>query len=117
MLTLLNGCKRLQVEPIIEKNNLGLVHHIIIYGCYGDNVDMEHLFSAKRTGHECYSANMPSDMHKCRAPVAVWAIGGGVRFDISMFPSHNFSLKLSDWLISFGASKVLTLKTIFHCLQ
>ena len=37
------------MEPLIQKENLGIVHHIIIYGCY-DDLDRDHYFRDNNTG-------------------------------------------------------------------
>ena len=66
------------MEPLIQKENLGIVHHIIIYGCY-DNLDRDHYFRDNNTGFDCYEGNMPRDLDVCRSPVVTWAIGGEVR--------------------------------------
>ena len=67
----------MQVEPLIQKENLGIVHHILVYGCF-DNIDREHYFTSNKTGYDCFEGNMPRDMDACRAPINAWAIGGDV---------------------------------------
>jgi len=66
----------IKVEPLIQEENLGIVHHIIIYGCF-DGKDRDHYFKKQQTGYDCYEGNMPDDLEKCRSPVVTWAIGGG----------------------------------------
>lgn len=67
----------IKVEPLIQKENLGIVHHIIVYGCY-DKKDRDHYFANNNTGFDCYNGNMPQDINVCRSPIITWAIGGGV---------------------------------------
>ena len=72
----------LQVEPLIEKANLGLVHHVVLFGCY-DDVDREHHFNKSETGFDCYdNPNMPPDMAGCRTSIFAWGIGGGVSTEV-----------------------------------
>ena len=66
------------MEPLIEKANLGLVHHVVLYGCY-DDVDREHHFKKNSTGFDCFNnPNMPPDARSCRTTIFAWGIGGGV---------------------------------------
>ena len=69
------------MEPIIQPGNEGLVHHIIVYGCYGD-VDLSEL----GRGHLCGSASMPT-VSACTALMLGWAIGG----EVSITPSIAIS--------------------------
>ncbi|XP_077979621.1 DBH-like monooxygenase protein 1 [Glandiceps talaboti] len=60
-------------EPIIQPGNEALVHHILVYQCYGSfNESAYHGYS-----EECYTPNMPEDLRSCFAVVISWAIGGG----------------------------------------
>ena len=63
---------------MIQKENLGLVHHMTLFGCY-DSLDREHQFNANKTGFDCSSdANMPGDLQSCKTLISGWAVGGGV---------------------------------------
>ena len=67
-----------QVEPLIEKANLGLVHHVVLYGCY-DDVDREHHFNKNKTSFNCLDRpNMPPDVERCKTSIFAWGVGGGV---------------------------------------
>lgn len=78
---------------MIAKESLGVVHHMILYGCYGvSKSSTEALFKQGNTGHECYRSNMPRDLRKCFVPVAVWAVGGGVRIAMLSFVLTNLQL-------------------------
>ena len=79
-----------QVEPLIEKANLGLVHHVVLYGCY-DDVDREHYFKKNKTGFDCINtANMPPDVNSCRTSIFAWGVGGGVSIShLTMFIIDN----------------------------
>ncbi|XP_067933220.1 DBH-like monooxygenase protein 1 homolog [Watersipora subatra] len=69
----------IKVKPLIQEENLGLVHHIILYGCH-DSISREKYFEQNNTGFDCYNANMPNDIDVCRAPINIWAVGGGTTF-------------------------------------
>ena len=63
---------------MIAQENQGLVHHILLYGCY-DNINREHHFKNNRTAFDCYgNRNMPSDLQQCKAIILGWGLGGGV---------------------------------------
>ncbi|KAK6195952.1 hypothetical protein SNE40_001271 [Patella caerulea] len=60
-------------EPILQKGNEGVVHHILVYHCppskqYDDKfINME---------YECYE-HAPRELNECRAIMLAWAVGGG----------------------------------------
>ncbi|XP_067933312.1 dopamine beta-hydroxylase-like [Watersipora subatra] len=67
----------IKVDPLIEEENKGLVHHVVIYACY-DAVDREHYFDGNNTSFDCLvQANMPPDVYSCKTPITVWGVGGG----------------------------------------
>ncbi|CAI9727121.1 DBH-like monooxygenase protein 1 [Octopus vulgaris] len=59
-------------SPYIQEGNEAFVHHIIVYGCYGN--------TSKGNNNEhdgkCYSKNMPIDWNNCIEVVFGWAVGG-----------------------------------------
>ncbi len=71
----------IEIAPIVEKKDKGVVHHMVLYACQ-DNFDETHL----NASGECYHPNMPDSVRQCvgRAAVYAWAIGG-VNFK---FPDH-----------------------------
>ena len=84
----------LQVEPVIQKENLGIVHHVVVYGCY-DTVDREHYFEKNQTGYGCLNtANMPKDLNRCRTAIFAWGVGGGVSISLRHSIAKSKILKL-----------------------
>jgi len=72
----------IEVEPIIENKDRGVVHHIIIYVCK-DSFNETHL----NVSGSCYeNRNMPPSIEECArsSPMIGWAVGG-VNFK---FPDH-----------------------------
>ncbi|KAG8444564.1 hypothetical protein GDO86_009648, partial [Hymenochirus boettgeri] len=71
----------IKIEPLIQKGNENLVHHIVLYECAKDCND-----TVLDYGHECYHPNMPDAFHTCEMVVFAWAVGGEVgTFTLSMF--------------------------------
>ena len=62
----------MQFEPVIQPGHEGLVHHIILYACYGEMGDHNH-----GRAWDCIWDIMPNQQ-KCSAAMLVWAIGGNV---------------------------------------
>nr|XP_006815112.1 PREDICTED: DBH-like monooxygenase protein 1 homolog [Saccoglossus kowalevskii] len=72
----LNGKHHIiKYEPIVQPGNEALVHHILVYMCYGDLNDTHHGIEG-----ECYSPNMPPELYECGTTIMAWAIGGGPFF-------------------------------------
>ena len=61
------------MSPVIEKANLGVVHHILMYTC--------HLPVEEAQVHRCYTPNMPDSAWSCYSLTFGWGIGGEVRID------------------------------------
>ena len=60
-----------QFEPVIQPGNEGLVHHMLLYACYGEiNDDTSEAW-------DCFNNIMP-DQNKCYTTMFVWAVGGSV---------------------------------------
>jgi len=69
-----------EVEPIIEKKDRGVVHHMVLYVCK-DSFNETHL---NITG-SCYAnRNMPPSIRECAgsSPMYAWAVGGVVSSEI-----------------------------------
>jgi len=62
------------VDPIITPGNEGLVHHILVYACWG--VADEHLRGNNKTEGVCFGEEMPEFFGSCRSVFVAWAIGG-----------------------------------------
>ena len=68
----------LKIVPLIQEENEGFVHHMVMYECFGNFTEKDF-----DEGVSCTSrANMP--YQKCRryAMVAAWAIGGQVKYSL-----------------------------------
>lgn len=62
-----------QYEPLVEKGNRGLVHHMILYECASTLPILgQH---ARLAGAPCYGATMPREWDSCMQPVVAWARG------------------------------------------
>lgn len=81
----------IQVEPVIQAGNEGVVHHMILYQCDHEN------FPQSNLSYEGVldSPDMPPAVEKCAGPstIAAWAIGGK-SFN---YPEHvGFSIGTND---------------------
>ena len=61
-----------QVEPIITPGNEGIVHHMLIYSCWG--LTNEHIVNNERTEGRCTTAEMPEFYDNCRHSYHAWAV-------------------------------------------
>ena len=72
----------IQIDPVIQEENSGVVHHMLLYACPEQLVNLSHV----GTGSDCsdMTENMPGV--DCRGGVTfyAWAIGGGNYY----FPEH-----------------------------
>ena len=66
----------LQAEILITPGNEGVVHHAVLYSCWGK--DMEHLRGSDKQNGVCYSAEMPEYAESCKTVTFAWAVGGSV---------------------------------------
>ena len=61
-------------EPVIKEENIAVVHHILLYGCYGDIPEDAHTHE-----WDCADDQMPdnynSGSYHCEATLFAWAIG------------------------------------------
>ena len=67
-------CLLFQIDPIIQKGNEGIVHHMLLYECDDD-------FPRSNLSYEGMgSPDMPPAVRQCVGPsiIAGWAIGGQV---------------------------------------
>lgn len=72
----------LQFVPLLNDDTKRLVHHMILYECYGGPATMEQYVTLK--GAQCYGQGMPDDWNKCVSPVVTWAMGSDGQF----LPDH-----------------------------
>ncbi|XP_029345132.1 MOXD1 homolog 1 [Acyrthosiphon pisum] len=68
--------------PLLNDDTKRLVHHMILYECYGGPATMEQYVTLK--GAQCYGQGMPDDWNKCVSPVVTWAMGSDGQF----LPDH-----------------------------
>ncbi len=59
------------MSPVIERANLGVVHHMLVYRC--------DLPVQESPAHFCYTPNMPENATSCSSLTFAWGIGGEVR--------------------------------------
>ncbi|KAL9974725.1 hypothetical protein ACROYT_G011804 [Oculina patagonica] len=71
----------IKIEPMIQKGNEGVVHHMILYKCRDD-------FPRSNLSYQGFlrSPDMPPDVEECAGPSAIagWAVGGTSFY----FPEH-----------------------------
>lgn len=60
-------------RPVLEKNSLPPVHHMVLYECAEDPDDYAWNEWSKGDGY--YGPNKPSEWAICATPVAAWAMG------------------------------------------
>ena len=65
----------IQIDPLVQEDNIGIVHHMVLYACPDSRVNISHV--GKGSNCDDMSQNMPGV--NCRAGVVfyAWAIGGG----------------------------------------
>jgi len=68
--------------PLLNDDTKRLIHHMILYECYGGPSTMEQYVTLK--GAQCYGQGMPDDWNKCVSPVVTWAMGSDGQF----LPDH-----------------------------
>lgn len=66
------------VEPLVTPGNEGIVHHIVIYACWG--VENEHIVGNNKTEGVCFTDAMPEFFGSCRSVFYAWAIGGSTYY-------------------------------------
>ncbi|KAK0078076.1 hypothetical protein PV325_003063 [Microctonus aethiopoides] len=60
-------------EPLVDKENEALVHHMILYECASTSPILgQH---ARIVGAPCYSGTMPREWDSCIQPIVAWARG------------------------------------------
>ncbi|XP_057320432.1 MOXD1 homolog 1-like [Microplitis mediator] len=60
-------------EPLVEKGNEALVHHMILYECASTSPMLKQ--HARIVGTACYSPTMPREWDSCIQPIVTWARG------------------------------------------
>ncbi|XP_063985800.1 MOXD1 homolog 1 [Diachasmimorpha longicaudata] len=60
-------------EPLVEKGNEGLVHHMILYECASTSPQLGK--DSKISGSYCYDPTMPREWETCIQPIVAWARG------------------------------------------
>ncbi|XP_050737020.1 DBH-like monooxygenase protein 1 [Eriocheir sinensis] len=68
-----NGTHIIGFEPLISKDNLAYVHHMILYTCIGSPSRLHRW--AQHDGVQCYASNMPPSWYSCRTVYIAWAVG------------------------------------------
>lgn len=68
----------INIEPVIQQNNLDLVHHIVVYACYGEEMRNS---SFHHESFECYdfqnrTKKQNTILRKCIEGIFIWAVGG-----------------------------------------
>ncbi|KAF6023519.1 moxd1 [Bugula neritina] len=71
------------IEPMITEGNEALVHHILLFACWG--VDKEHLRNNNKTKGVCNTPEMPEFASSCFNMEYAWAIGGSKFY----WPAHT----------------------------
>ena len=67
----------LQFEPYVTPGNEGIVHHLLVYECYGNFSNA----TLHGSGFDCHETpNMPLGHCYGYSVVAAWAVGGTVRY-------------------------------------
>lgn len=59
-----------KVEPLIRKETMGVVHHIVAYLCHGH-------MQTQDEGNVCWEGNMPENATACDTILYGWAVGQG----------------------------------------
>ncbi|XP_067938987.1 DBH-like monooxygenase protein 1 [Watersipora subatra] len=65
----------ISIEPLISAGNEGVVHHILLFACYG--VSDELIRNNSKTEGVCGTAEMPEFSDNCSTTIHGWAVGGG----------------------------------------
>ncbi|XP_050717468.1 DBH-like monooxygenase protein 1 isoform X2 [Eriocheir sinensis] len=68
-----NGAHIIGFEPLISKDNLAYVHHILLYTCIGSPSHLDKW--AQHDGVQCYTSNMPPSWYSCKTTYIAWAVG------------------------------------------
>ncbi|XP_064097931.1 MOXD1 homolog 1-like isoform X2 [Macrobrachium nipponense] len=69
--------------PLVQKENIEHVHHIVFYECHlPESEDMDEWLEVD--GVQCYSKNMPPSWKYCKVPLLAWAVGS----EGEMYPEH-----------------------------
>ncbi|RZF37938.1 hypothetical protein LSTR_LSTR005438 [Laodelphax striatellus] len=112
-----NGMQRTQLlknfEPIIQKGNEPLVHHIEVFHCVADPEEKIPLYSGP-----CTATNRPQATQVCKKVIAAWAMGatpftypreaglpiGGLDFNrfVMLEVHYNNQNMKDDWVDSSG---------------
>ncbi|KAJ0174720.1 hypothetical protein K1T71_009828 [Dendrolimus kikuchii] len=64
--------------PVLEKNSLSPVHHMVLYECTED--EDKHLWNSWAEGEGFFGPNRPSALATCATPIAAWAMGSKGEF-------------------------------------
>ena len=64
----------IQIDPLIQEENIGIVHHMLLYACPEALIDPDYV----GTGSDCDEMNENMPGVRCRGGVVFfgWAIGG-----------------------------------------
>lgn len=76
-------------RPILEKNNLSPVHHMVLYECAEDNDRKQ--WNEWAEGDGFFGPTRPGEFGLCVTPIAAWAMGSkGWYFYTAVQPRINF---------------------------
>lgn len=64
--------------PVLEKNSLSPVHHMVLYECTED--EDKHLWNSWAESQGFFGPNRPSALATCATPIAAWAMGSKGEF-------------------------------------
>ncbi|XP_067947435.1 DBH-like monooxygenase protein 1 homolog [Watersipora subatra] len=65
----------ISIEPFISEGSEGLIHHILLFACYG--LSEERIRNNNKTEGICYTDEMPEFSDNCFTTIHGWANGGG----------------------------------------
>ena len=73
-------CYMIQVEPVIQANHEGIVHHIVLYACNNDVAPYINSTESFACDFPNRSKNIPDEIRRCRGRhvFTAWAVGGPV---------------------------------------
>lgn len=83
-----------QFEPLITKDNLAYVHHMVLYNCIGSPSHLDKW--AQHDGVQCYTSNMPPSWYSCTTTYIAWAVGSegeSVRLSVTEYRTEGRETK------------------------
>ncbi|XP_050703630.1 MOXD1 homolog 1-like [Eriocheir sinensis] len=89
-----NGAHIIGFEPLITKDNLAYVHHMVLYNCIGSPSHLDKW--AQHDGVQCYTSNMPPSWYSCTTTYIAWAVGSegeSVRLSVTEYRTEGRETK------------------------